>query len=323
MKLTMVARPPSDRNLRLLKQLGVDHAVHYDMADLPDSREDILALRDRYAQYGLAWKIAESGPAIDRVVMGKDGAAEQTRRYARILGHLGAAGVEVVAYNFMPQVTEDAMVIRTAFDRKTRGDALTSGFRLADLRPDTIVHTEKPIERERMWSNLERFLKAVLPAAEAAGVRLAMHPDDPPLPLLCGLERIMGTVEDFDRLLAISPSESNALTLCFGCFAERGYDIPALIGHFGQRIAFVHVRDIRGTIDDFIETFPDDGQTDMLAAFGKLVEIGYDGYLRSDHAPQLAIDTTGTSDGYSLEGHIFAIGYLRGLDHAARRLAGR
>ena len=150
-----------------------------------------------------------------------------------------------------------------------------------------------------------------------------MHPDDPPLPMLCGLERIMGTLEDFDRLLAISPSKSNALTLCFGCFAERGYDIPALIGHFGQRIAFVHVRDIRGTIDDFIETFPDDGQTDMLAAFGRLVEIGYDGYLRSDHAPQLAIDTAGTSDGYSLEGHIFAIGYLRGLDQAARRLAQR
>src|ERR1700749_3977388 len=121
MKLTMVARPPSDTNLRLLKQLGIDHAVHYDMADLPDDGDEILAVRDRYARFGLAWKISESGPAIDQIVMGKEGAAEQTERYKRILGHLGAAGVEIVAYNFMPQVSEDAMVIRTAFDAPTRG----------------------------------------------------------------------------------------------------------------------------------------------------------------------------------------------------------
>jgi mannonate dehydratase len=321
MKLTMVARPPSDANLRLLKQLGIDHAVHYDMADLPDDRAEILALRDRYARFGLAWKIAESGPGIDRIVMGKEGAAAQTERYKRILGHLGAAGVEIVAYNFMPQVSEDAMVIRTAFDAPTRGGALTSRFRAADLRPDTLPHGESPIPREKMWDNLEGFLRAVLPAAEAAGVRLAMHPDDPPLPEMCGLQRIMGSRADFDRLLAISNSESNALTFCFGCFAERGYDLPELITHFGARIAFVHVRDIRGSIDDFIETFPDDGQNDMLAAFTALEKIGFAGYVRSDHAPQFAINTEPGNDGYSREGHIFAIGYLRGLAQAARRLA--
>lgn len=323
MKLTMVARPPTDRNLRLLRQLGVEHAVHYDMADLPDDREDILAIRDHYARSGLAWKIAESGPAIDRIVMDKDGADAQIERYKRILGYLGAAGVEVVAYNFMPQISEDAMVVRTSFAVPTRGGALTSGFRRADLRPDTLPHDETAIPRESMWDNLERFIRAVVPAAEAAGIRLAMHPDDPPLPDMCGLQRIMGTVADFDRLLAISPSPANAITLCFGCFAERGYAIPELIGHFGKRIGFVHVRDIRGTIDDFIETFPDDGQTDMVAAFRRLHEIGYDGYLRSDHAPQLAINEDDGNDGYSLEGHIFAIGYLRGLDQAASRAVGR
>jgi len=323
MKLTMVARPPTDRNLRLLRQLGVEHAVHYDMHDLPDEREDIFALRDHYAKSGLAWKIAESGPAIDRIVMGKDGADEQIERYKRILGHLGAAGVEVVAYNFMPQVSEDAMVVRTDFAVPTRGGALTSGFRLADLRPDTLLHREPAIPRERMWDNLERFIRAVVPAAEAAGVRLAIHPDDPPLPDMCGLQRIMGTLEDFDRLLAISSSPANAVTLCFGCFAERGYDIPTLVEHFGDRIGFVHVRDIRGTIEDFIETFPDDGQSDMVAAFQRLHTIGYDGYLRSDHAPQLAINDEDGNDGYSLEGHIFAIGYLRGLDQSAARAIGR
>lgn len=323
MKLTMVANPPTPQALQTLRQLGIAHAVHYNMDDLPDDNAALAAIRQVYADAGLHWRIAESGPAIDRIVLGKDGWKEQTERYKRILGHLGALGVEVVAYNFMPQVSPDAMVIRTSYDTPTRGGALTSAFRLADVTAATMPHAEPPIPRARMWDNLERFLRAVLPAAEGAGVRLAMHPDDPPMPLMCGLERIMGPPEDFDRLLAISNSPANALTLCLGCFAEGGHDIPALIRRWAGRIAFVHVRDIRGTPDDFIETFPDDGQTDLLAAFETLVETGFDGYLRSDHAPQLAIAGGQADAGYGLEGHIFAIGYLRGLAQAAQRNAAR
>jgi mannonate dehydratase len=81
----------------------------------------------------------------------------------------------------MPQVSEDAMVVRTTYKAKARGGALTSDFRLADFGPQTMPHNEAIISRERMWDHLERFLAAVIPAAEAAGVRLAMHPDDPPL----------------------------------------------------------------------------------------------------------------------------------------------
>src|SRR5262249_31793423 len=155
------------------------------------------AIRGSYERAELPWKVSESGPAIDRIVLGKDGAARQTERYKRIIGHLGKLGVEVIAYNFMPQVSEDAMVVRTTFDVKARGGARPSGFRLADVGPGTMPHNEAPVPRERMWDNLERFLAAVIPAAEAAGVRLAMHPDDPPLSPLCGLERIMDRVASF------------------------------------------------------------------------------------------------------------------------------
>lgn len=323
MKLSMVANPPDRNRLRTLRQLGIAHAVHYDMDDLPEDRAELEAIRALYEAEGLALKIVESGPAIDRIVLGKEGWDPQTERYKRILGHLGALGVEVVACNFMPQVSADAMVVRTAFDRSTRGGALTSAFRLSDVTPESIPHDEAPIPRERMWDNLERFLRSVLPAAEAAGVRLAFHPDDPPFPELCGLQRILGTPDDFDRLLAISSSPANAMTFCFGCFAEGGHDIPALIRRWAGRIAFVHVRDIRGAPEDFVETFPDDGQTDMVAAFDALVETGFDGYLRSDHAPQLAIARGGPNDGYGIEGHIFAIGYLRGLAQAAMHRSAR
>jgi mannonate dehydratase len=318
MKLSMVVTPPSEKRLQALRQLGGDFAVHYDMHDLPDDLAALKEIRAIYERHDLPWKVAEQGPAIDRIVMGKGGADEQIERYKRIIGHLGRLGVEVIAYNFMPQVSEDAMVVRTRFDAVTRGGARTSGFRLSDVTAQTMPHDEAAIPRERMWDNLERFLKAVVPAAEAAGVRLAMHPDDPPLSPLCGLERIMDRQESFDRLLAIANSPANAITFCIGCFAEMGADITALIERYRDRIPYVHVRDISGTSTDFIETFPDDGQTDLIAVFRKLHEVGFDGYLRSDHAPLIATDDGDGPEGYAIQGHLFAIGYLRGLAQATQ-----
>jgi mannonate dehydratase len=220
-------------------------------------------------------------------------------------------------------VSEDAMVVRTEFKATTRGGAKTSGFRLADVNAATMPHGEAPIPREQMWDNLERFLKAVIPAAEEAGVRLAMHPDDPPLSPLCGLERIMDKEASFDRLLSISSSPANALTFCVGCFAEMGADIVTLLDRYRARIPYVHVRDISGTGTDFIETFPDNGQTDLIAIFRQLHAIEFDGYLRSDHAPQLATDNSDSPEGYNMQGHIFSIGYLRGLDRATAPRGGR
>src|SRR5204863_8716013 len=138
------------------------------------------AIRTRYRAFDLTWAIAEQGPAIDRIVLGKDGWQEQTERYHQIVRCLGDLGVGIICYNFMPQVSEDAMVIRTSLDATTRGGAQTSRFALAELGPDTMPHDESAIPRAEMWRNLERFLEDVLPVAEAAGVKMAMHPDDPP-----------------------------------------------------------------------------------------------------------------------------------------------
>ncbi len=319
MKLTMVAHPPTPRHLAQLAQLGIEHAVHYDMHGLPNDRTALVDIGRLYENAGLAWKISESGPAIDRIVLGLEGWQEQVAAWRRTLPLLGELGVEVIAYNFMPQLGDDAMVVRTRLDARTRGGALTSSFRTADVSPDAFAGLARPLPAEAMWSQLERFLEAVLPVAERANVRLAMHPDDPPYGPICGYQRIMGSPEDFARLFALSSSPSNAMTLCVGCFAERGCDIPELVRRFSARIGFVHVRDVRGTLDDFIETFPDDGQTDLLAVFQELRRVGYTGYVRSDHAPLLATDEAATNDGYAMQGHIFAIGYLRGLLQAVER----
>ena len=318
-KFSMVATTGNERHLRTMKQIGVDHVVHYAMDDLPDSAGELRGIRDRYRDFDLAWAIAESGPAIDRIVLAKDGWQEQTERYKRILGVIGDLGVGVVAYNFMPQVSEDAMVIRTSMDARTRGGAPTSGFRLDDVGPKTMPHDEAAIPRAEMWRNLERFLEAVLPVAEAAGVKMAMHPDDPPMSPLCGLERIMDRVESFERLLALSSSPSNTITFCAGCFGELGVDVPALFERFADRVPYVHVRNIEGPPTDFIETFPDQGQIDLPGLVDAIERRGFDGFVRPDHSPLLATDGDEMPAGYGIQGHIFTIGYLRGLQQASRR----
>jgi mannonate dehydratase len=212
----------------------------------------------------------------------------------------------------MPQVGYAGMVVRTSNRYAERGGALTSQFRSAEVRHDVTTHGETPISDEQMWDNLAYFLKKVVPAAESAEVKLAMHPDDPPLSPMCGLSRIMRSVEGFDRLLSLADSPVNGITLCQGCFGEMGCHLPDVIRRFGQRINFVHFRDVRGTPIDFVETFPDNGPSDMVDVIATYHEIRYRGFIRVDHVP-LLVTEPGDYDGYGMQGHIFAIGYLKGL----------
>lgn len=174
------------------------------------------------------------------------------------------------------------------------------------------------ISADQLWDNLEYFLKRIVPVAEDAGVVLAMHPDDPPLDELMGRARIMNSVENFDQLVALVRSPCNAICFCQGTFAEIGVDIPAAIRRLGKHIRYVHFRDVRGTRDNFVETFHDNGKTDMFAAMCAYRDIGFDGPMRPDHVPQLAGEEEG-EPGYTMLGRLFAFGYMRGLMQAAMR----
>lgn len=312
MKISAVVQPFTDRNLSLLKQIGVDDFVYYKMEGMPIELEELAAIKRTVERAGLRLSVVEGGPPIDRIVLAKEGRDQQIEEYKKALANMGKLGIKVLCYNFMPQISGDAMVVRTSYQFPERGGALTSQFRLADLTATTVPHQERPTSDEQMWDNLEYFLKRIVPIAEAAEVKLAMHPDDPPLSPICGLSRIMRSVEDFDRLLNIAPSDVNGLTLCQGCFVEMGCDIPEVIRHYVGRIHFVHFRDVRGTPTEFHETFPDNGPTDLIGALRTYKDIGYDGFIRVDHVPLLATEQ-GEYNGYGLQGHMFAIGYLKGL----------
>ena len=127
----------------------------------------------------------------------------------------------------------------------------------------------------------------------------------------------MRSIENYQRLLDIYPSPVNGITLCQGNFALMSDDLPSVIRHFGKqgKIFFVHFRDVRGRVEHFVETFHDDGQTDMLACMRAYKEVGFDGVARPDHVPTMEGDSNENA-GYSSIGRLFAIGYIKGLREA-------
>lgn len=279
--------------------------------DLPWSEASIARDQAVFSEAGFSVVAIEDTVPMDRIRLGREGRDEDIAAVIRQLEAMGNLGIEVLCYNWMAVATWSRTSITTA----GRGGALLTSFRLADV-PDAGAE-DVGVDGEEMWSALSYFLDAVLPAAERAGVRLGMHPDDPPLPRLRGVPRIMGSPEAFRRLLSISDSPANGVTFCQGNFAlmDGADDVPGLIREFGDRIAFSHFRNVRGTADDFVETFHDEGMLDMRECMRALADIGFSGPLRPDHVPTMAGESN-TRPGYETLGRLYALGYIRGLAEA-------
>ena len=312
MKLASVLTPLSDYNLALAAQTGVEEIVcrypGHDLALLD-------AAKARIEAFGMRMGVIEGLLPIDNLKLGRDDGTEMTQMKS-LLRHLGELGVPMVCYNFMAGTDW----IRTSVDAPERGGAKVTAFDIAQLAtariPGRRTVPRRPRTRRRRahscGHNLEAFLDELLPVAEDAGVVLAMHPDDPPLPSLLGNDRIMHCVEGFERLVGLAPSPSNKIAFCQGSFAEMGVDIPAVIRQLGPHIAYVHFRDVIGTAECFTETWQDTGQTDMAAAMRAYREIGFDGPIRPDHVPQMIGEDDG-EPGYTMLGRLFAFGYIRGI----------
>jgi mannonate dehydratase len=305
----------------LCRQAGVEYAV----GGLPavDLRGDeqpwdfmpLLRHKEAYEAAGFNLAVIEARPPLNNAKRGLPGRDEEIDTVCTLLTNMGRLGIPVWCYEWMA----DFNWVRTSTAIPSRGGSLVSGFDLAKLA-DAPPTELGPLSEETLWENLAYFLRRVVPVAEQAGVRLAMHPDDPPLSPIRGVGRIMRSVENFQRLLDLVPSPVNGITMCQGNFALMTSDVPAAIRHFGrqEKIFFVHLRDVRGTVENFVETWHDEGQTDFLACLEAYKEIGFDGVLRPDHVPTVAGDSN-TQPGYSAYGRLYAIGYIRGLRDAVYR----
>lgn len=317
MRLATVLTPLSDENLQLAAQCGVTDVVHrYPGEDIATLR----AAQKRIAAFGMNLSVVEGYLPIENIKLGCDDGRELELLKA-LVRHMAELDIRLLCYNFMTgtdwvrtrlDAPERGGAKVTAFDLAGVNAAVRLGFRPADHRADELARKLTP---DQLWDQLERLLNGLLPVAEACGVTLAMHPDDPPLPELLGKPRIMHSVEGFERLLRLAPSPANAICFCQGTFAAMGVDIPATIRRLGAAIRYVHFRDVRGTREAFAETFHDNGPTDMAAAMRAFREVGFAGPMRPDHVPQMVGEDAG-EPGYTMLGRLFAFGYIRGLMHA-------
>jgi len=340
-KLSEFLPPRPEKSWNLIRQAGVTNVVgilnggEQDQRMFasvgsegwtPDARDEVpwslSALkhnRDIYEQWGLSFIATEDTAPMDDIRLAREGRDEQIDNFITQIRALGALGVGVMAYNWMALSSWG----RTDIGLVDRGGALVTGYRQDVGQAKEPLLEPGEFSAEKMWGALEYFLKAVVPEAEKAGVRLALHPDDPPQPVDRGVPRIMSSIAGYRRMLRIVDSDYNGMTLCQGNFAlmpevlSGETTIPDVIREFGaEKIPFVHFRDVRGTVEDFRETFHDDGQTDLAECIRAYSQIGFEGAMRPDHVPTLEGETN-DKPGYGMLGRLFALGYIRGLEHAA------
>ncbi|HEY7591129.1 MAG TPA: mannonate dehydratase, partial [Candidatus Limnocylindrales bacterium] len=259
------------------RQLGLSSVQFHTPSDLRGAPgywevDELVSLRERCEAAGLVVEGLENVPFRhwDRVLFGEDGREEQLESYRSTIRNMATAGIHVLGHHFMPTYVwrtdlrgrgrGDALVTVYDGDRAGEGNAL-AGYKLAPDRP------VPALDAERMWANYAAFLDAVLPAAEAAGVRLALHPDDPPVDSLGGVARIFATPDGLERAWELARrSPAWGLDLCLGTVSEMGGEaaVNRVIDSFGPRggIAYVHFRDVQGTVPRFRECFLGEGNYD-------------------------------------------------------------
>ena len=316
MKLGMMLPVKPDLQWQLAAQLGVKYAVTKAAPELsglkdPSDFDALKTVRDRFAGAGFELCALE-GDEFDmsRIKLGLPGRDEDLEKYRQMLRNMGKLGLKLLCYNFMAGVGW----FRSRADLPERGGALTSGFDLAEIDNNVPLR----ITEEQLWENYAYFLRNVLPAAEEAGVRMGLHPDDPPVSPLFGYSRILTSAAAFRRAMALSSSPSHGITFCQASFRAMGEDVFELIPEFGERIFFLHFRDITGTRTKFRETFHDNGPTDMAELLKTAGQYAPGCLIRPDHTPRMAGETGGTT-GYTILGNLFATGYIRGIMDAQKQ----
>lgn len=300
----------TDEQIAFAQQIGVED-IQLNTPRLPgDERweyEDLKALADHAAENGLRVICLENVPVrfYDKIMLGQEGREKQIENMQATVRNMGKAGIPILGYHWMPNG-----VWRTEPQKAIRGGAISNAFRMADARTG-LTHDREYSEAE-MWDNYDWYMERILPVCEEAGVHIALHPDDPPVPTLGGIARLFGNFENFKRAMETHPSPMHGLDFCHGCWSEMraGEGVLEALDWFGRnkRILYIHMRDVQGCADDFTECFLGEGNSDIRAVLLKLKEVGFNGFILDDHVPHLVNDSP-----WGHRGRAFATGYIMGM----------
>lgn len=294
--------------------------------------------QDICTEAGLEWTTVESVPVAESIKQGSAGRDADIDAFCLTLERLGAAGIRTVCYNFMPvfdwmrtdfahRFPDGSMSVaysQAALDATDLSQGMPQlpawprGYTAAELAD--IIATYRDVSDEEFLDRFGHFINLAAPVAEAAGVNLAIHPDDPPWPIF-GLPRIVSTAQSLAALLDCCDSKAHGLTFCTGSLGARAEnDLPAMIRRFGERIRFVHARNVRRTGErDFHEAdhTRGAGDVDLTEVMRALVDTGFTGPIRPDHGRMIWGEQAIV--GYGLNDRALGLMYLQGIHDTLRR----
>ena len=309
-----------ETGMRRIKQIGVDHVI-MGGPPIPWEESAIRGVMDRLKAGGLTLgNMMIAG--FRNTLYGATGRDEEIDKVRQSIRAAGRAGLPVIEYNFYAH-----RLVEGYYEETGRAGAGLTAFdydRVRDLPP---LPEEGAHALDEMWNNVAYFLKAVVPVAAESGVRLALHPNDPPAPISRGSGQIMGTVEGWKRLVDIVPSPSNGITFDCGVTREMGHDPVEVCRYFGARdsINHVHYRNVRVRVpyEEYTEVFLDEGQIDMFAVMTELVRQKYPRLIYPEHPRALDADRERSGfhpyypGGGGYTGYVYNVGYARAMLQAA------
>jgi mannonate dehydratase len=312
------AKSVTDDDLQFLRQIGLRWVrLEYDTGDV--RIDDLRAAQRRFARFGMRiYSGVHYSYRSLKVQLGQAGRDRDIETYMRFLRDLGSLGIPIASYDFHPANTyTTSMVQRHGYTARQ--------FDLDDFRNRVEKRQfEREYSAEDIQANYAYFMKAVLPVAEEAGVRLALHPDDPPVEKMNGVAKLFTNYDGYRWAERIAGgSKAWGLTFCVGTWSEggdrMGKDVFEMIRDFGGRrkIFEVHFRNVTGPLPKFVETLPDDGYQDMYRVMKTLRDVKFSGAAEPDHVPGLAGDT-----GLLRAGTAYCISYMRALLKRANEEAG-
>ncbi len=329
MKIIMGAiKEFNDDALIMAKQLGSE-GFHFNTPPIATEDENFWTVRaltwlkEYTEKFDLKLSMIENVPVrfFDKIMLGTEGRDEQIENYIKTIHNMGQVGIPVLGHHFCP-----TWAWRTSITAPARGGARVSAFNSQQAAEGVNAYTVSAKHMvdmgtaafpnaEGLWKNYEYFAKAVMPEAEKAGIKLIVHPSDPPVANVAGVDRIFICADDFRKAEKIADSEAFGINFCIGTFSQLGGEdaVIEMIDEFVTRgkVEMIHFRDVQGTVEDFQECFLGEGRMNPARIMRSLYKAGYRGLILDDHVPFL---TTDTRWGHTARAN--AVGYLRGLLNA-------